>query len=62
MYIFMNGATFTQLLNFLQWSSSMVTNWMGYACQLLIENINDKDMIIGGENIVIEINESKFGK
>ncbi len=62
LYLFVNGATFMQLLNFLKWNSSMVTNWMGYDHQLRLENINEEDMMIGGENIVFEIDKSEFGK
>ena len=43
-------------------SPNTVSNFMKYFRNLVIETLDDEDEIIGRPGIVVEIDESKFGK
>src|SRR5438132_4373931 len=43
-------------------SSNTITNYMNFFRELVIDTLEDDDCMIGGVNIVVEIDESKFGR
>jgi transposase-like protein len=42
--------------------SHTITSFIGYFRQLVGESLDDEDSIIGGNNVIVEIDESKLGK
>jgi hypothetical protein len=43
-------------------SSKTVCSFMGYFRQLISDAVETEDVMIGGEGIVVEIDETKLGK
>ena len=43
-------------------SKRTITNFVGYAQQLVIEDINETQEVIGGPGIIVEVDESKFSR
>lgn len=43
-------------------SSATITNFLNLFREIVMESLTEEDSQIGGENIVVEIDESKFGK
>lgn len=64
-YDWLNGMSHTQMMNKYRKSSSTVTNWIRFFQQLVtadMENLPENVEKIGGEGVVVEIDEAKFGK
>jgi ISXO2-like transposase domain len=43
-------------------SSGTVSSFLGYFRQLVASSLDEEDMVIGGENVTVEIDECKLGK
>ena len=43
-------------------SPNTITNFLNYLRELIISTLEDEITKIGGENIIVEIDESKFGR
>ena len=43
-------------------SSRVVTDFFGHFRQLVVQSLDEQACIIGGPNIVVEIDETKMGK
>lgn len=50
------------IMTMAQHSSQTITNFFNEARQIIMTSLTDDDSQIGGENIIVEIDESKFGK
>ena len=63
-YWYLLRLTHTQLKQFLGWSDSTVTDWMNYCREMFhMFVMNDtRTYSLGGQDIIVEIDESKFGK
>jgi transposase-like protein len=61
-YYWLGGCSHSQLLKFTGFGSATVTEYLQHFRQLVSGSLDDEDSIIGGEDIIVEIDESKFGK
>jgi len=59
-YKWLCRTTYAELMHHFGWSSATVTNWIGYYLQLTSDAITEEEMVIGGEGIIVQIDESKF--
>uniref|UniRef100_A0A0K0DTT3 DUF1670 domain-containing protein n=1 Tax=Strongyloides stercoralis TaxID=6248 RepID=A0A0K0DTT3_STRER len=62
LYYFISGASTAQIITYLQINKPTIANLNRYTHQLLADAVNQSEVIIGGPGIIVEINESKFGK
>ena len=42
--------------------SETVTKWTRFIRQLVSDGINENDVMVGGENIIVEVEKTKLGK
>lgn len=61
-YHWLSGSTHTQLCIIGQHSPNTITAFMKYFRQVAAQDIIEEKTIIGGPNIIVEIDESKFAK
>src|SRR5271154_3427583 len=61
-YLWLSGANSTTISIITGHSSHTIADYLRHFQQLVASNINEDDAIIGGPNIVVEIDESKMGK
>jgi transposase-like protein len=61
-YMWLTKASYTTALIQTGHSSPTVTEYYSHYRQLVITDIDTEDTVIGGQNIVVEIDESKFGR
>ena len=61
-YHWIAGATHDYLCTVGGFASQTVTDFYAYLRQLVADSLDEEDCIIGGEGIVVELDESKFGK
>jgi len=61
-YLFLLRLPWSQLVIFTGLSEESITNWLGFYRQLVSLALDDVDTQIGGEGIIVEIDETKFGK
>lgn len=61
-YFWLCKSTYTNIINITGHSSHTITNFMKYFRQLVINTLDNDETIIGGSDIIVEIDESKFGK
>lgn len=62
LYFWLSGATSNQLKIYTGWSNDKVLAWTDYIQQLIATVVIDDGPQVGGPGIVVEIDESKFGK
>jgi ISXO2-like transposase domain len=61
-YLWLAGCNNSTILNLIGHSTITITNFIALFRQLVTTSLDADDTIIGGEGIVVEIDESKFGK
>ena len=61
-YLWLVGASVSTALSMTKHSKPTVVDYFGYFRQLVTSSLNLEDTVIGGENIIVEVDESKFGK
>jgi hypothetical protein len=61
-YLWLAKASYSTIIALTGHSSATVTEFMGHCRSLVFESLDDQDDMIGGPGIVVEIDESKFGK
>ena len=61
-YLWLGGSRYTQIQRYTGHSSATIGSYMHYYRQLIISALDDENNMIGGEGIIVEIDESKFGK
>ena len=61
-YFWLGGGNHSQIVNYTGCSKPTVTAYMGYYRQLVASSLDSEDTTIGGDGIIIELDESKFGK
>lgn len=61
-YLWLTKASYSTALIHTHHSSPTITEYYNYLRQLVTDNLNFEDTMIGGENIIVEIDESKFGR
>lgn len=61
-YHWLSGSTHKQLSIIGGHSSATITAFTDYFKQLLSNNLDEENSIIGGENVIIEVDESKLAK
>ncbi|CAG8702019.1 7645_t:CDS:1, partial [Acaulospora morrowiae] len=59
-YYWLCGATYTVILNATGCATRTISNYMKYFRELVIETLDEDDLMIGGNGIIVEIDESKF--
>lgn len=61
-YIWLTGGSYSQALALTTHSSATLVAYYSYFRQVVISSLDDVDTCIGGPDIVVEVDESKFGK
>jgi hypothetical protein len=61
-YLWLSGATHKTLCSAGAHAKKTVTAFTGYFRQMLATNVEDEQITIGGQNIIVEIDESKVAK
>lgn len=61
-YLWLSGCNRAVMTKMTSHSSTTITEFINYYRQLISISLNDEDQIIGGPGIIVEIDESKFGK
>jgi transposase-like protein len=61
-YYWLCGCSYSSIINMTGHSPNTVTNYMNFFRELVVSTLEDDDNIIGGPGIIVEIDESKFGK
>jgi hypothetical protein len=61
-YLWLAGNTHASITTMTGYSNTTITNFMQYYRQLIASTLEADDMQIGGPGLVVEIDESKFGK
>lgn len=61
-YLWVCGCSYTTALAMTTHSPNTVVDYYGFFRQLVTDVLDDDDAIVGGEGIIVEVDESKFGK
>jgi transposase-like protein len=61
-YYWLGGCSHSQLSKFTGFGRATVTEYMQHFRQLISESLEPEDTLIGGDDITVEVDESKFGK
>lgn len=61
-YHWISGATYTELLSICGHSTGTIVAFIKYFKELVANNVNEESCIIGGQGIVVEMDESKLAK
>ena len=62
LWLFVIGTNNKAVTSHFNWSTKTTTDWMRFAQQLVGEMVLYTDNAIGGPGVIVEIDESKFGK
>jgi hypothetical protein len=62
LYFWLTGVTNQQIQTFLGWSNDKVYYWHKYVRELVATVVLSDTRQIGGQDIIVEIDASKFGK
>lgn len=61
-YLWLSGASFSVTLALTSHSLNTIVEYYAYFRQLVADSLDKEDWTIGGEGIIVEVDESKFGK
>jgi transposase-like protein len=61
-YLWLCKTKHTSIIHMTGHSPNTITDYMNLFRELIIDTLEDEDDIIGGDNIIVEIDESKFGR
>lgn len=61
-YIWITGATYSVALSMTSHSSTTIVDYYRFYRGLVADSFDEEDWTIGGEGIIVEIDETKFGK
>jgi transposase-like protein len=61
-YCWLCGNKYTSIVRMTGHSSNTITSYMNFFRELVISTLEDDNHVIGGPGIIVEIDESKFGK
>jgi hypothetical protein len=61
-YFWLGGSSHSDIMKFTGHSPNTVTAYMRYFRELVSSSLEDDDCMVGGRDIIVEIDESKFGK
>jgi hypothetical protein len=61
-YLWLGRATFSSICNFTVLSSATVVEYTRHFRQFVVDSLDDHQMKIGGNRIVVELDEAKLGK
>ena len=61
-YLWLAKASYSTTLVLTGHNPNTISNFMGHCRDLVMESLDEEDEIIGGPGIIVEIDESKFGK
>jgi transposase-like protein len=61
-YIWLTGASYSTALAMTSHSSGTITEYYGHFRGLVADALDDEDWTVGGQNVIVEVDESKFGK
>jgi hypothetical protein len=61
-YLWLQRCTWSQISAMAAVSEEITTNYLGFYRQLVSLALEDEDTVIGGPDIIVEIDETKFGK
>lgn len=61
-HLWLNGATSSFVVQYLGHSKNLVADYYKYFRELVADSLNELDFVIGGKNVIVQIDESKFGR
>lgn len=61
-YFWLGGSGRNEIVRFTGCADKTITTYMGYFRQLVVSSLDTDDEMVGGEGIIVELDESKFGK
>ncbi|CAG8751140.1 23602_t:CDS:1, partial [Dentiscutata erythropus] len=61
-YLWLCKCTYTSIILMTKHSPNTITNYMKYFRELVIDTLEEEMTIIDRENVIVEIDKSKFGK
>jgi transposase-like protein len=61
-YLWLTGDSYISALAKTPHSTGTIVSYYSYFRQLVADSLDDEDWTIGGEGIIVEVDESKFGK
>ncbi|KII67994.1 hypothetical protein RF11_01995 [Thelohanellus kitauei] len=61
-YLFLIGTPVVGIIEITGLSSATVTEWTRFIRQILADSVDFSDTVIGGNEIVVEVHETKLGK
>jgi transposase-like protein len=61
-YLWLGGSCRDEIMRYTGHSPNTVTAYLKYYRELVSSSLNNEDTMIGGEGVVVELDESKFGK
>jgi IS1 family transposase len=59
-YLWLCGSNYTVIQNIMDCSPNTISRYTKLFRQLIIDNIDEEDEVIGGDGIIVEVDESKF--
>ena len=61
-YLWLCKSSYTAIQSMTGHSSNTITGYMNFFRELVISTLEDDNQMIGGEGVIVEIDESKFGR
>jgi transposase-like protein len=61
-YLWLSGAQYSTAIVLTHHSPNTIVDYYSFFRQLVADSLDTEDWVIGGEGIVVEVDESKFGK
>ena len=61
-YFWLNQICYTAVSDMTEYTSHTIVKYYDLYCKLVISTLNNEDMTIGGRNVIVEVDESKFKK
>lgn len=61
-YLYLHKVPTTEIVKMTGIQSEAVTSWCLFLREMLADDLNTEDIRIGGENVIVEIDETKLGK
>jgi transposase-like protein len=61
-YLWICGCSYSTTLAMTSHSSNTIVGYFGFFRQLVTDSLEEEDVVVGGPGVVVEVDESKFGK
>lgn len=61
-YFFLSKASHTQIMTYTGLTEKTVTSYLKYFRELLADSLDEEQIIIGGDGVLVQVDETKLGK